>query len=334
MKLTNAIKIVKSAVKRGTKYEHINIRTTDGKTTISAVSPMMAISATVDSIGEINCALNGDKLASAVSRFGNDATISMDGASLVMKQGRSKVAIETVSQEHDPMPEIGDTTKCPSGVAAMIDRVLFAAGVSDVRPYINGVLVTSSGGTVNAVATDGHRLAWVSAPDGDEDYSAIVPRDAVSAIIQINGDVGIGLVISAQSEDATAVIQPIDGKYPDWTRVVPDCKHAATFDRDAMLDALQKSSVVAGEKVIPSKLTIGNGVIGIITMSQGRDCGESEIEATTGPAAEIGVNAKYMIDAVNAFAPGSAIGMEYSDGNSAFIMSDGSLNVVTMPMRI
>jgi DNA polymerase III sliding clamp (beta) subunit (PCNA family) len=115
---------------------------------------------------------------------------------------------------------------------------------------------------------------------------------------------------------------------------VPDCKHAATFDRDAMLDALQKSSVVAGEKVIPYKLTIGNGVIVIITMSQGRDCGESEIEATTGPAAEIGVNAKYMIDAVNAFAPGSAIGMEYSDGNSAFIMSDGSLNVVTMPMRI
>ena len=119
---------------------------------------------------------------------------------------------------------------------SVIKALLICAAKQDVRYYLKGVLVDArANGDVVLVTTDGHRmLAYPVATDAIEALAPgqyIIPREALEAVkpckagrhvlpITIEIDVANGR--ENKITGATSTVTPlIDGKYPDWRRVLP-----------------------------------------------------------------------------------------------------------------
>jgi len=109
--------------------------------------------------------------------------------------------------------------------------------VKDVRYYLNGVCVKASPTETRLIATDGHTLAVHRAKSDNDQYLAglIIPSDTVKAVLawkSVNkacADMPMELTITSDTEaritwqgDKIAVFNPIDGKFPDYTRFIPE----------------------------------------------------------------------------------------------------------------
>ena len=114
---------------------------------------------------------------------------------------------------------------------AVLDATSFAMAKQDVRYYLNGLLLEWHGETLLLVGTDGHRLAHVglrAAIDGDPGQ-AIVPADSVAILARIGAETGDREVTMEVNRNRLAVAwhgcelisKLIDGRYPEWRRVVP-----------------------------------------------------------------------------------------------------------------
>lgn len=115
---------------------------------------------------------------------------------------------------------------------------LICAGDKDIRNYLNGVLVRIRADDVILAATNGHRLSVfrVARTDNAEPYAPaeiIIPRDALKGIKAMNRHVKdcflqydaaqpLAECKLSALKDAGRVFVPVDGRFPDFTRVVPD----------------------------------------------------------------------------------------------------------------
>lgn len=118
---------------------------------------------------------------------------------------------------------------------SVIKSLLICAAKQDLRYYLKGVLVDARASDVTLVTTDGHRLlAYPVATDAIEALAPgqyIIPREALEAVkpckagrhvlpITIEIDTAKGL--ENKITGATSAVTPlIDGKFPDWRRVMP-----------------------------------------------------------------------------------------------------------------
>ena len=114
-----------------------------------------------------------------------------------------------------------------------IKALLLIAPKSDTRYYLNGVCADVRGGTVTLVATDGHRLLAVPVSADDiqnaTDGQYIIPRDVLDAVKPVKVPRSDNLPLTIEIEDArititgatTATSPTVDGRFPDWRRVMP-----------------------------------------------------------------------------------------------------------------
>ena len=112
----------------------------------------------------------------------------------------------------------------------IIDRSSFAMAQQDVRYYLNGMLMEVTADSLRAVATDGHRLATcVTEVSGlAETRQIILPRKGVLEMAKLLTDpeASVSLSLSAnhlraQTEEFTFTSKLVDGKFPDYSRVIP-----------------------------------------------------------------------------------------------------------------
>lgn len=108
----------------------------------------------------------------------------------------------------------------------LIAAVATHAAKKDVRYYLNAVLFEVKGGRLYIVATDGHRMAFAKVDaSGESDHSFLVPLETVLQIIKHKGEkVAIELdgdKVKANVNGADIAAPVVDGRFPDWRRVVP-----------------------------------------------------------------------------------------------------------------
>ena len=124
-----------------------------------------------------------------------------------------------------------------SRLAATLYATSFAAAKQDVRYYLNGLLFEWRDASLILVATDGHRLANIGLKadiDGNPGQ-AIVPAETVPILAKIGAAMGPAPVTLTLHRNRLAVAwhggdlvsKLIDGKYPDWRRVVPPDRQSA-----------------------------------------------------------------------------------------------------------
>lgn len=242
-------------------------------------------------------------------------------------------------------------------VKRMLDTVGFAISSEETRYYLNGihwhVASGDQGAALNAVATDGHRLAKfaIDVPDGADGMPAIIiPRRTVALIAHILED---GRKLTAQvgpsrlrleAGDTTLTTKLIDGSFPDYQRVIPagNANHF-TVEKEALAKAVDRVTTVSSGKGSAVKFNFApDGALTLTTNNPDAGSANDEvtIENAEGTAVEIGFNGKYCLDMLGA-AEGKRLTFSLGDaGSPALVQREdaGDLAVkplfVLMPMRV
>ena len=281
--------------------------------------------------------------------------VSMSGSRVTLKAGGGRFSLATLSAEGFPtlQPfEIGLSVEVPTErLREVLERTSFAMAQQDVRFYLNGLLLEVHEGLVRVVATDGHRLALcetAAVTRADEvPRQVILPRRAALELVRIlaGGESRVVLEVGPQALRATVgdirlVTRLVEGRFPEYERVVPDPqvwdKHVVV-DREDLRQALIRAAILANERYRAVRLCASKGRLVIQSENAEKEEAEEELLAEYGgPRIEIGFNVAYLVDAVTA-AGGEQVRIALQDeGSSCLIDTVGELGCryVVMPMRL
>jgi DNA polymerase-3 subunit beta len=190
---------------------------------------------------------------------GSKVDVSVSAERLSLKAGRSRFTLSTLKA--GDFPTIDDIAAQYSFVVPQTDlhklltRTQFSMAQQDVRYYLNGLLLETTGKTLRAVATDGHRLALAEIELGSrvtKEGQVIVPRKGVlelNRLLATEGDLNVSLGanhIRVEKTGLKLTSKLIDGRFPEYQRVIPkDPTSTLKADRDALRDALQRTAILS-----------------------------------------------------------------------------------------
>ena len=284
-----------------------------------------------------------------------DIQVSLDKGRVVLRSGRSRFVLNTLPAEDFPtfdVPAVEASVTVPQNeLKRLIDLTHFAMAQQDVRYYLNGLLLEFGERRLRAVATDGHRLAIadleIEATGLEQARSIIVPRKGV---LELNRALGteegvIEVVMTANQiriglPRLTFTSKLIEGKFPDYDRVVPlveACDKRVSVDRESLRQCLVRASILSNEKYRSIRLFLGENVLRVLANNPDQEEAEDEVEAEySGEAMEIGFNVAYLIDALNVLpTPCAQLHMTDSDSSCLVTPDSGeSCRYVIMPMRL
>ena len=230
----------------------------------------------------------------------------------------------------------------------MLDATSFAMAQQDVRYYLNGMLLEMGNQYVRMVATDGHRLALstlVSDQSIDAEKQVIVPRKGIVELGRLLSDTDDEVVISIGENHIFSKIgkfkftsKLIDGKFPDYNRVIPKGGDKIMIaDRGALKDMLSRASILSHENIRGIQLHLSKNQLQVFANNpeheQAEDCLEVGYDNDD---LQIGFNVSYLIDAMNVMSSENIKITMLNANSSALIESlndDGNLYVI-MPMRL
>ena len=230
----------------------------------------------------------------------------------------------------------------------LIDKTQFAMAQQDVRYYLNGLLLEVAGGKIRSVATDGHRLATYEADcqvDDQVDVQVIIPRKAVLELGRLLSDNEAGVEIDISSNhirinmtDAIFTSKLIDGKFPDYNRVIPvDSDKIILADKEELRSALQRTSILSNEKYRGIRFQFMPGNLGLLAHNPEQEEAQDEMPIDyEGGELVIGFNVGYLLEVLNVI-ESENVKLHLSDSNSSCLIQDelsSSSRYVIMPMRL
>jgi DNA polymerase-3 subunit beta len=281
-----------------------------------------------------------------------EISIKVDEQKVIIKAGRSRFTLSTLPANDFPTVEEGPgsltCTLEQSRLRRLIERTSFAMAVQDVRYYLNGMLLEVSTGTLRAVATDGHRLAMCSmqADIGQADrHQVIVPRKGILELARLltdpEGTVAIVLGqqhIRATTGEFTFTSKLVDGKFPDYERVLPKGGDKLVLgDRQALREAFSRTAILSNEKYRGIRLQLAAGQLKIQANNPEQEEAEEEIGVDyNGGSLEIGFNVSYLLDVLGVMTT-EQVRLILSDSNSSALLQEADNDdsaYVVMPMRL
>ena len=228
----------------------------------------------------------------------------------------------------------------------LLFSVQYAMAQQDVRYYLNGVLLIIDGNKLKVVATDGHRLAYnAGAINGHyEKQEIILPRKAVSELSKLlaDSDESVELEFSQQQvkvtfSGITLITKVIEGKFPDYERVIPKYDNHLNMERAVMQQALQRAAILSNEKFRGVRFVLTEKNLSIISSNSEQEEAQEEIETDYhGEPLDIGFNVNYLMDGLNNISSSTAT-FSFGDPNSSILMTtpeNQEFRYVVMPMRI
>ncbi len=255
------------------------------------------------------------------------------------------------------LPEGGGTqaVSLPRAVLReMVAKTQFAITGEDTRYFLNGALFLLQADTMSLVATDGHRLALVSAPrsngkasKGSDDIQAILPKKTLWELSRLLVD-GEGDVTYECGENhlffdvdgRQLISRIIDAQFPAYERVIPKQNDKKVeFERDRLTSAIKRVALLSSERSRAVKFQIGEGKIDITSSSP--EVGEATETIPvdySGDTLEICFNAQYVLDFLGV-AETDGVQLEFKDEMSQAVMrpvgGEGcDYTYVIMPMRV
>jgi len=302
--------------------------------------------------GEIT--LPARKLLDICRTLPEDAEIKLEsgGDQAQVVSGKSRFTLSTLPAQEYPLVEIADPlvdfSLPQKTLKQLLDRTAFAMAHQDVRYYLNGLLLELEKNRIRAVATDGHRLALCDTEQQlelQEPLQIIVPRKGVQELIRLLDDTedaasvrisGNHIRVSLNGLQFTSKL--IDGKFPDYARVIPDQgEHAVVADRESLRQSLTRVSILSNEKYRGVRLLLDKDRLRAIAHNPEQEEAEEEIEVSyAGPEMEIGFNVSYLLDALGIIRTGKVYITVKDPSSSCLLLPEDSseCKYVVMPMRL
>ena len=304
--------------------------------------------------GNFTTTVGARKLIDILRSMPSDQTVSLESAQnkLILKGGKSRFTLQTLPAEDFPLVQeaanFGPTFSVPQKtLKELLNQVSFAMAVHDIRYYLNGILFVAEGKQLSLVATDGHRLAFSSAMLDVEvpKQEVILPRKTVLEMQRLLSDKEGAIEMQFAGNQAKFtfegmefVTKLVEGKFPDYNRVIPkNHKNIITLGRVPLLASLQRTAILTSEKFKGVRLNIEPGTLRVASNNAEQEEAVDELDIDySGDAIEIGFNVTYLIDAL-ANMDQDMVKMELADSNSSALLTipdDAAFKYVVMPMRI
>ena len=312
--------------------------------------------------GNFSTTVGARKLIDILRTMPADQTVSLESqaSKLILKGGKSKFTLQTLPAEDFPLvqeaPSFGTAFKVPQKTLKnLLDQVAFAMAVHDIRYYLNGILFVAEGRQLSLVATDGHRLAFSSAKldtDVPNKQEVILPRKTVIELQRLLSDASVpegqdAPMIEMQFAPNQAkfsfgamefVTKLVEGKFPDYNRVIPkNHQNSVTLGRAPLLASLQRTAIMTSDKFKGVRLNIEPGTLRVASNNAEQEEAVDELDIDYGgDTIEIGFNVTYLIDALANMGQ-DMVKIDLQDGNSSALMTipdNDTFKYVVMPMRI
>ncbi|WP_285163783.1 DNA polymerase III subunit beta [Shewanella goraebulensis] len=269
----------------------------------------------------------------------------------LLRSGRSRFSLATLPASDYPnveafQAEIEFSLK-QGTLKSIIDSTQFSMANQDVRYYLNGLLFETAGNSLKAIATDGHRLALSHRDIGIElpEKQVIVPRKGVVEMSRLleseDKEINIAIgdsAIRATTHNAVFTSKLVDGRFPDYRRVLPKGGNKIVVaSRNHLKQALTRASILSNEKFRGVRIQLEPGLLRITANNPEQEEAEEIIDVEyNSENLEIGFNVSYLLDVLNNLASDD-VRITLIDGNSSALIEnhaeEDSMYVV-MPMRL
>jgi len=266
---------------------------------------------------------------------------------------RSRFTLATLPP--DDFPNVDESaikasvTVSQTQLKRLIENTDFAMAQQDVRFYLNGMLLELSNRQLRCVATDGHRLALSDLHDDafqvDEKVQLIVPRKGIHELSRSLGalDEAVELIfgenhLTAKTANFTFITKLIDGKFPDYQRVLPLAgDNIVLGQRHELKEAFNRAAILSNDKYRGVRIELSPATLTIRANNPEQEEAEDIVAVEyQGQPLQIGFNVSYVIDVLNAI-HGDTVKISLSDGNSSALIEDAADDkaaYVIMPMRL
>ena len=283
---------------------------------------------------------------------GAEVTLQQQDKRLQVKAGKSRFTLQTLPAEDfprlaKPSGEVARFALTQKGLRRLLGLVQYAMAQQDIRYYLNGLLVLVENQQLRLVATDGHRLAYAAMglPASLPRLEVIVPRKTVLELAKLLADSDEEVKVELSASQASfsfgaveLVTKLVDGKFPDYTRVVPTThKNRLTLDREVLRQSLQRAAILSNEKFRGVRWVLTDGSLKIVSSNAEQEEAQEELEVKYGgDALDIGFNVNYLLDVLNNVSA-AEVECHFGDAASSALLqfpAEPEFKYVVMPMRI
>ena len=282
---------------------------------------------------------------------GSKVSLDVQDSRIQVKVNKSRFSLQTLPAQDFPkiseqLEQAEEVTLKQNQLKKLFGLVQYAMAQQDIRYYLNGVLLVVDGFYLKLIATDGHRLAFTSTKL-DKEYpkrEVILPRKTVNELVKLLSDTEDTITFAlAENQvkitfsDVILTSKVIDGKFPDYERVVPNYTNHLTLNRLTILQALQRAAILSNEKFRGVRFVLTEKNLRIISSNSEQEEAQEDMETDYhGVALDIGFNVNYLLDGlINTSA--QDVTLSFGDPNSSILITipdNEEFKYVVMPMRI
>lgn len=279
-------------------------------------------------------------------------------ATIVSGGSRFKI-MGLAPEEYPPFPSFDEEKSFvlpQAELLKLLKLVSYAASTDESRYQMNSVYFDFSGGKLTLVATDGRRLALASHDVAVSDKNAGKIVLPLKTVAEVERALGQGdnvkmtfnnrqVAFSFDNKNAETglidriqlVSKLIEGRYPDYTQVLPkETYQRLKLDRNLLTESVKRVALVTTEKNNSVKLKISPQNIEISASSP--DFGEAQESmggvSYDGPEVSVSFNPQFLMEPLRAVTS-DEIFFEFRDENSpgVFKTMDKFICVI-MPLRL
>jgi DNA polymerase-3 subunit beta len=281
-----------------------------------------------------------------------EVSLELSDKRMQVRAGKSRFNLQTLPAEDYPRMAQADSEQARLQLTQkqfkrLISLVQYAMAQQDIRYYLNGLLLVVMGNEIRVVATDGHRLAYASEqlPESLPRTEVILPRKTVIELSRLlaDNDEALDIQLSPNQAifrfgDIELVSKLIDGKFPDYERVIPQNHNKViTIPRTTLLQSLHRAAILTNEKFRGVRVVLAPGSLKIISSNADQEEAQEELEINyDAEALDIGFNVTYLLDVLNNVS-NEAVEIRLADANSSALITlpgNDYFKYVVMPMRI
>jgi DNA polymerase-3 subunit beta len=281
-----------------------------------------------------------------------DVNIELEGKRLLIRSGKTRYNLMTLpADEYPAVKNISDGIKIntlQSSLKQLIAKTHFAIATNDVRYFLMGLLLELEHGVIRTCATDGHRLAVSEYNESavQDATQVIIPRKGVAELMKVIKDTNepIELIIGnnhiqAILPDVTLTSKLIDGKFPEYKRLIPmtASNNRLTASCAELREALSRAAVISTDKVRGVRLEITPMQLKVTLINTDKEQAEEEVEVNyAGENLDISFNVVYLLDALSVI-DAEQVTLNLTSAESSILIyadDDSQSRYIVMPMRI
>lgn len=292
------------------------VRATDNQLSLTGSNREIEISTSIEAhIAEPGIATVPAKRLLDIARAmpnGAEMTIVVTDDKASIKAGRSRFNLVTLPADTYPLFTSMDEPRAVGigreQLRLMLEHAAYAKAVNDVRYYLNGIYLSVADNLATHVATDGHRLAMATSTleEPGEPFGVIIPGETVGEMQRLLKDDGVfrleiaSNAIRLTNGASTLTSKLIDGKYPDYKRVIPSLPvHTVIINRDDFRQALTRTQILANEQFGGVALAFEPGSLTLTSSNATNDQAEEVVEIDGDISGiSVGFRASYLLEAI------------------------------------